>query len=415
MWLALAMAWAQEEVPRPAEPPAEEVTPEQAPAPPASPNQVDVNIGNDLLLRQTHTRFAFLEPYLQWKRNVRDKIGLGWSIDYSSGVMASAQSAAQPAAASGMVRFYGSWNLVDRDGGFQGGLVFKLEHRHRYTDLAIKEWSFQSGGVYLQLPPFSNQGFRFTNLYWKQSFVDRRIVLLAGFLDPTDYLDVYALASPWLHYLNFAFSTGSSSIGLPNEGMGVALGAWITPQLYAIASINDTNSDPHRPFDTFASFFRYGQLFKSFELGFSPSREQAYTHNVHVAAWHTDTNQAGADSGWGINASVSWTFLDSIMPFIRGGYAKGGGSLFEGSVSTGIAYQWIPGQDVLGFGFNWGRPNQQTYGERLRDQYTFEWFYRLQLADQLAITPDIQLIIHPALDQTVPVQGLFGLRARIVL
>jgi porin len=33
----------------------------------------------------------------------------------------------------------------------------------------------------------------------------------------------------------------------------------------------------------------------------------------------------------------------------------------------------------------------------LDDQYTAELFYRLQLTQNLAITPDVQLIIDPAL------------------
>jgi porin len=70
---------------------------------------------------------------------------------------------------------------------------------------------------------------------------------------------------------------------------------------------------------------------------------------------------------------------------------------------------------LLGFAFNWGRPNPTTFGSGLRDQYTFELFYRLQVAHELAITPDVQLLIHPALNQDVNVVWVFGLRMRLAL
>ena len=72
--------------------------------------------------------------------------------------------------------------------------------------------------------PFSDEEFRVTNLYWRQRLADQRFVFLAGFLDATDFVDVYGLASPWLHFMNFAFSTGSQVVYIPNDaGLGLAV------------------------------------------------------------------------------------------------------------------------------------------------------------------------------------------------
>jgi porin len=51
----------------------------------------------------------------------------------------------------------------------------------------------------------------------------------------------------------------------------------------------------------------------------------------------------------------------------------------------------------------------------LDDQYTAELFYRLQLTYNLAITPDVQLIIDPALNPDENRTWVFGLRARLAL
>jgi porin len=49
----------------------------------------------------------------------------------------------------------------------------------------------------------------------------------------------------------------------------------------------------------------------------------------------------------------------------------------------------------------------------LRDQYTVELYYRLQVLKHLAITPDIQVLVNPALNSDTDVVGVFGLRARL--
>jgi len=59
-------------------------------------------------------------------------------------------------------------------------------------------------------------------------------------------------------------------------------------------------------------------------------------------------------------------------------------------------------------GFSWGAPADGT----LRDQFTSEFFYRFQLTQFLAITPDVQLIVDPALSPSVDVLAFAGIRLR---
>ncbi len=103
------------------------------------------------------------------------------------------------------------------------------------------------------------------------------------------------------------------------------------------------------------------------------------------------------------------------MPFIRGGYADDGGTLLERSVSVGLGYNAVDGRDQLGVAANWGRPNEDSFGPDLDDQYTFEVFYRLQVTEQFALTPDIQYLVDPALNPTEDSLWIFGLRARLAL
>ena len=68
-------------------------------------------------------------------------------------------------------------------------------------------------------------------------------------------------------------------------------------------------------------------------------------------------------------------------------------------------------RDLIGAGVAWERPGISG----LDDQYTAEFFYRLQLFENFALTPDLQIIAEPALNPNEDVIFVFGLRARLTL
>jgi porin len=100
---------------------------------------------------------------------------------------------------------------------------------------------------------------------------------------------------------------------------------------------------------------------------------------------------------------------------VRAGYADDGGSLMQKAVSVGFGYQPDPGGNVLGFGFNWGEVNEDTWGSGLSDQLTAELYYRWNISPQFGLTPDIQYLKDPALNPEEDSIWVFGLRARLAL
>ena len=382
------------------------------------PNQVDNLLETDAEPKEPLFKLHLFDPYFDFKARLKEKIGLGFSLDYSTVYLKASASPAEVEAWSGMLRLYGSWDLVGRESGNSGAFVFKVEHRHRYTAIAPFSLSFNIGYAGIFAAPFDDQKFRVTNLYWRQRLGQGRFVFLAGFLDVTDFFDVYAMASPWLHFLNLAFSTGSAATTLPNDALlGVGAGAWITDQVYALASMGDNGSDPTDPFTGFDRFVSVNEYFTSLEVGWTTSKDRAYLDNVHVSVWHSDEkSEIGDPSGWGVNVSATKYIDDKWLPFLRGGYTEDGGSLLQKSVSAGLGYQAVPGRDLVGFGVHWGEPNATTWGSSdLSDQYSLELFWRWYLGEQLAVTPDVQYLINPALNPNESSIWLFGLRARFVL
>lgn len=380
------------------------------------PDQVENQLEEDAAPKEPLIQLGFLQSYLDFKGRLKESAGFSFGVDYTAVYLGATESAAEDEAASGMVRLFGAWEFVGRGSPNTGALVYKVEHRHKYTSVAPGSLGFELGYIGLIEPPFSDVGFVLGNFYWRQKLAGGRVGFYAGWVDATDYVDVYALASPWLHFMNFVFSTGSASIPVPNQGLGAVVGVMITDRIYATAGLADSNSDPTKPWDGFDSFFSQAEYFKHFEVGWTTAQDRIYLDNVHVTFWHADERtEAAVPNGWGLNFSATRYVADKWLPFLRAGYAKDGGSLLQGSVSLGLGYQWVPFQDVVGFGFNWGQPNETTFESGLDDQYSFEAFYRLQLARQLALTPDVQLLFNPALNPDAGSTWVFGVRARLAL
>ncbi len=367
--------------------------------------------------RRRHANLLNRDLLGEWnaqKEAITEDTGISWGTEYSfqtfgaSGVPAGAQGAAS----AGMMRFYGKWELLNRGESNSGTLNWKVDHRHRYASSPPSGFSLNAGNVGVVGPPFSNQQLRLTNLYWRQGLGDN-LVTYIGFLDVTDFVDVWPLASPWTGFTNLAFSTGAASMALPNDAtFGAMLGAWLSDEFYLIGSITDMNSDPTNPFDGISSFFNQHEYYKSIELGWTTSRDRFFADNIHVTFWHVDAVAAtGTPNGWGANFSWVHWIDDRWMPFFRGGWADDGGSLLETSLNAGVVVPagW-DSDDIIGAGVHWGRPNATTFGPGLRDQTSVEVFYRAQVTQNFRLTPSIQLLFDPALNPTQGMVPVFGMR-----
>jgi len=380
------------------------------------PNSVEGQLAEDAKLKDALIGPGKLERYFDWKDLLREENGFSFTLDYTAGLVGATNTLNdEDTFAGGAVRFFGSWELVGRESGNTGSFIWKVENRHKYTDIPPQGVASEIGYAGVMYPILSDIGTRLTNLYWKQNLNQNRLEIVAGMIDTTDWVDLYALASPWTGFSNFVFATGGASIPVPDDAaLGVYVNAMLTDNLYIIGGLADSNADSTDPFEGFDTFWNDHEYFKTIELGWTTAQDRFYLNNTHLTYWHADEREeAGVSSGWGTNFSFSHAFALKWMPFLRAGYADDGGSLLQKTVSTGIGYHFKDDISLLGLGFNWGQPNEDTFGPGLDDQYAIELFSRLQVARNLEVTPDIQLIIDPALNPEVSQSWVFGLRARL--
>jgi len=319
-------------------------------------------------------------------------VGLRLGFDYNALYQWVSRSPASQNAAAQAIRLYGTWTLVNRGMPDPGYLVFKGEYRGTLgTALSPQALGTAAGYAGTTATTFSDAGLLLTNLFWNQSFWDNRFAFVAGVVDVTDYVDVYALVSPWTDFNNLSFST-NPTIPSPNQGLGAAVRVAITPSFYFLGGMADANGNPHDSAGMFESFFGAHEYFFHAELGWVGSFAARYSENVHVTLWGQMPREAqGIDRGLGVTISASETFGGRWTPFLRAGFSDGGGPFLDRMVSTGVGILLDERGDFAGFGAGWGRAPGSS-----ANQLTFETYVRVPVLRHLQIVPDAQFIVNPA-------------------
>ncbi|WP_059020925.1 carbohydrate porin [Vibrio coralliirubri] len=365
-----------------------------------------------------------------WRESLAED-GFTFGADYFALGLTSGDGAGGDSvdASSGVARLYGSWHLFGKDTQNSGSLVWKVEHRHAYGDTSPKGYSFGPLGYVGSIgPAYSDQGFRVTDLNWKQKINDGKGTIVVGWQDVTNYADVYALASPWSGFTNLAFSTGSGAMGLPDDGvLALSAGHMLGENFYVVGGIADAKGKSDDIFDGYDTAFGSDvSYFTTLELGWTASQEQIYTDNFHVTFWDfgDDTrhsNSLAAEGGSGVNFSWSQFMTDQVMPFVRGGFSEGDVALYDKSISVGMGYFGLgKPTNNLGVALNWAEVNGDSFAADAKaisgstEQWTAEIYYNMQFGDHFQVTPDIQYIKDPAFSNESSA-WVFGIRARVFI
>lgn len=386
----------------------------QRPAAGLGPSSTPSQLEEDATPREPVFRFATMQDWLQPYFNFKDRLsadhGVTFGLDFSAVYqhLSDTLPNGEDHAATGILRLYGTWDIFGRESGNTGTLVARVEHRDTLGTVVANQFlGFQAGYQGLVAAEFSDFGWGVTNLYWKQKFAAGKFGLVVGQVDTTDYFDVYAMANPLTMFLNsdFLYPTAAP----PDQGLGVAGSAWLTNNLYAIAGVADANGQPTEI--GLDSIVDDHEFFSHAEIGWTPAPDRFIFDNNHFTFWHVDARQAaGTPDSWGILYSGTTFVNDTVMPFLRAGWSDGDAPLLNASIAGGFGNYLRDHGDLLGFGVSWGKPSAPG----LRDQWSSELFYRMQLSPNFAITPDVQLLINPALNPAEDMVVVLGVRGRLV-
>jgi porin len=336
------------------------------------------------------------------KRKIKDALGLAIGVDYSFLNQFSSFSTTDTQAASGIFRIFGTWRLFGDLVGSSGHLVYRVENRHLLgSGIVPRDLGFD-GGSSLSTATFKRFDWGVTSLYWKQMFKRDRYFFTVGKMDPGDFSDVYLMLTAYKAFMGDAYFN-NPTVALPQQGFGIVGAAGFTDNWYVAGGLHDANGSPTQL--GLDSFFDVREYYSWIELGWRWSGTGVLDgQSVHVNVWRQDARQeAGTEETWGVTFSANPMYESPVRwsPFLRAGYSEhDGGQLVRFLLAGGLGV-FVRKSDLVGVATSWSGPPDSS----LRNQLTTEAFYRLQLTENLQVTPVVQFTIHPS--QTTEVDTLW--------
>jgi len=304
---------------------------------------------------------------------------------------------------SGVLRLYGSWTLVGQGTPDTGNIIAKIEHRHAYSDNAPAALASNTGYIGVNAVGFTDVGAFVAPLYWQQYFNGGHIGIVAGRLDPLDFVDVLGVGSQWTSFQNAA-TIANLALPLPDLGCGFGGGNTLNDQWFVGFTAHDLNGS-----QTNMDCFPEGlELYKQAYISWAPSRSLRMSNELHLTTWQADSRDSGQKSGKGVSLSANWLFDDKWMPFVRMGVSDGEAAIMESQLSGGLTYRFAQNLGELGAAISL----QQPAIDDLDRQTTYDMYFRWQVTQNVAVTPSLQVLHNPALNPEQTNTVLVGLRIR---
>ncbi|MEE2677917.1 MAG: carbohydrate porin [Myxococcota bacterium] len=128
--------------------------------------------------------------------------------------------------------------------------------------------------------------------------------------------------------------------------------------------------------------------------------------HYRLTPWHADFPDA---EGWGVGVNFDQALGNpEVVSFFRFGYGEPSATPIQTFASFGVTWLRPFGRadEMAGVGFAWSNPSP---GQGLQDETLIEVFYRFAILPWIHISPDLQVVFHPANDPkrgTVFVPGI---------
>ncbi len=333
-------------------------------------------------------------------------IGLRYSLEQSV-TSASLGNAQQGESALSFYTFdlNAKWVLFDSPGFGAGGLSGHFEIMSSLGAAAETQSAATNLGS-LTNPTgtwSSDEGIRIPELAWQHFLADGSLVVTAGVIDQSSYLDANAYANNNRgQFINSALKN-SQVLPLPDYNLGINLQWQPHPDWYAIlgTSAGDTKAG-HKPWDNFENH----NWSVVGEVGYAPVDVAGLGPGVYRIQPFIAQKDGPTQGGAGFNFQQQ---LGMDSPFgVFGRIGFGGADVAahaKSQISTGLVMHaplahlgWVPQltDDLLGSGFIWSQPADTSKTIYHKNEYVWDTFYTLQLTPLMRIQPDFQVVWNPA-------------------
>lgn len=379
---------------------------------------VEGDLEDDEVPKASWFRFdTTLTPWLEFKQNLQQNYGI--SIGGSYGILwqnYSQSFVGEENAVGGKFTLNVAAQILNR--GQADALTFDMaieDRRPLGTDQPPLWAGFEAGSITATAATWGEFDLGVTQAYLRQNLFDGRFQYAVGKIFAPNFINAYPFFDDNRQFFNQNFTT-SPTIPVPLRGFGLVGALYPTDNnLYVSGGMyTPYSSDTGWTID---SFFEKNDYFYNLEVGWSglagtgtpiQARGPMDANNFHVTAWYRDPLEDGSPEAYGVAFNANYTVGENTMLFARGGLSEGW--LINRNIAVGFGYRPTRApSDLFGVALGWANPTNDL----LPDQFTAEAFYRFQVTPQLAVTPDVQLIVDPSLDPTEDYLWALGMRARI--
>ena len=350
----------------------------------------------------------FSNNFRIWRKGVEKKIRLETIYSYHALAQGYVDSNSSLGASSGEVSFSGKWLLFGQKQHRPFYLSFRIRDRHAYSDLAPSEISAETGMLWKTVDGFSDAGFQVPSFYFSQELADGELTLRYGQYSIDHFIDKHALRSSKRYFLNQIFSS-NPAVEFPGFGAGFIAqyenaGKWDL----TIGGSNIQGTDSERKVDL---GLNSSALFYAVQGGYNFKGIANRKARVQLMGWQSRNNgEEKFLDGQGASLVLEQKGVSDRDSFVAR-YAFSSGDAAE--VDQLYMFGWgreIRKYDHLGVGLGLGR---STFGSSIW-QGVGEIYYRWQVARELTITPDLQIIVGEGEGAGSAIQFVGGLRAGII-
>ena len=363
------------------------------------------------------------KKYFQWKEDLYDDYGVKLAFSYQGIYQnASDTQTGEDEAAAGWLLVEGKWEIFNRGEDFEGSVVAAFDWRHTLggaeapalwgTSDVGSQWPTDFG--YIEWDPWVPVAF------WEQWFKKDRFVLRVGQQNVAQIYDFFRFKDLRVAFSGTPFNVAAGAQPLPGPGLGAAFELWpiADSTLYVVGTINDMNFEIER--------WRWGQalserdFFYGLEVGYNWARGPGDFDHLHFNLFYATRPEDNpiplfpSESGWGFKVLGekqmgrfvgfgSYTYNDS-----EGGAF--GITLAQHMTTAGFAVLKPFGmRGEIGVGTSFAQPRLDS----LDSQYGVETYWKILLLPSLWVTPGVQVIFDPTLNQSEDTITIGQIKARL--
>jgi len=323
--------------------------------------------------------------YRNWLLKTEQKIGLAVTLSYDALVQGYADSELETGGTAGDLTLSGRWQLLGSKQDRPFSISFRIRNRHKYSGHTPAEFSSEAGLLWSTVDGFNDAGFQIPNLFFAQELVDHKLILRYGQYSIDSFIDSHALRGAKRFFLNQLFSN-NPTVAFPSYGAGF-IAQWRGDNGWSLTGggSNMQETEQGRAVDlNIDSSALFGSLQASYAykgIANKPARVQFMGWNNSASS----KNELDSGIGYSFTFEHAGRQKDDQLVFR---YAQSDGDATSTDQLFFIAFgKTIKTYNQLGVGIGAGRS-----ADSKNWQSVIEVYCRIQLAKELMITPDFQMI-----------------------